>query len=58
MSKRANIVSSGIFQPILSLSLMCDSVTLDNDVGHSARLLLSIDTCLFFIQSRHMLTRP
>ena len=29
MSKRANIVAAGIFQPILSLTLMCDSVTLD-----------------------------
>ena len=29
MSKRVNILSAGIFQPILSLTLMCDSVTLD-----------------------------
>jgi hypothetical protein len=29
MSKRPTIVSSGIFQPILSLALMCDAVTLD-----------------------------
>ena len=29
MSKRVDIVSAGIFQPILPLTLMCDSVTLD-----------------------------
>ena len=29
MSQRSNIVSAGIFQPILSLTLMCDSVVLD-----------------------------
>ena len=29
MSKRVDIVSSGIFQPILPLTLMCDAVTLD-----------------------------
>ncbi len=29
MSKRIDIVSAGIFQPILSLTLMCDAVTLD-----------------------------
>ena len=28
MSKRVDIVSAGIFQPILPLTLMCDSVTL------------------------------
>ena len=29
MSQRSNIVSAGIFQPILPLTLMCDSVVLD-----------------------------
>ena len=29
MSKRVDIVSAGIFQPILPLTLMCDTVTLD-----------------------------
>jgi hypothetical protein len=29
MSKRVNVVAAGIFQPILPLTLMCDSVTLD-----------------------------
>ena len=29
MSKRVDIVSAGIFQPILPLTLMCDAVTLD-----------------------------
>ena len=29
MSKRVDVVSAGIFQPILSLTLMCDSVVLD-----------------------------
>ena len=29
MSKRIDIVSAGIFQPILPLTLMCDTVTLD-----------------------------
>ena len=29
MSKRNYDISAGIFQPILSLTLMCDSVTLD-----------------------------
>ena len=29
MSKRSNVVSAGIFQPILALTLMCDAVTLD-----------------------------
>ena len=28
MSKRADVVSTGIFEPILNLTLMCDSVTL------------------------------
>jgi hypothetical protein len=46
MSKRTNVISAGIFQPILSLTLMCDSVALDpNDplmaavVGPGACLL-------------------
>ena len=29
MSSRNNIISAGIFQPILPLTLMCDAVTLD-----------------------------
>jgi hypothetical protein len=29
MNRRTNIVSAGIFQPILPLTLMCDTVTLD-----------------------------
>ena len=29
MSKRLNVLSAGIFQPILPLTLMCDSVILD-----------------------------
>ena len=29
MSKRSNVISGGMFQPILGLTLMCDSVALD-----------------------------
>ena len=31
MSKRSNVISGGMFQPILPLILMCDSVVLDPD---------------------------